>query len=121
MKRLGTFDLILNESHLRTIRGSKKKIPVEVFVDNENTLVILNCECCRELLASRLPGGVLIPIASALKSFFEERGMRNIDVIVSDNTMQRIYKGMIDESLFNQLKTVLQEAVRQYIRKRSEA
>ncbi|MFX0108459.1 MAG: hypothetical protein ACFE7R_09265, partial [Candidatus Hodarchaeota archaeon] len=82
MKRLGKFDLSIGSSVLPT-RSSKKKMGVEVLVDLQNTTVLLDCSCCENLLANKLPGGVLIPIATAMKTFFKERGMRNLDVRVS--------------------------------------
>ena len=63
MKSLGKFDLQFKSDR------SKKIIPVEVLVDQENTIVLLDCSCCVELISSRLPGGIMIPIASSLKEF----------------------------------------------------
>ncbi len=121
MKRIGTFDLVLNDNQLSSLRSFKKKrIPVEILVDRENTLVILDCACCRDLLASKLPAGVLIPIVSTLKSFFEERGMRNIEVRVSGDTMRRTYNGQVDESIVTPLKNALQDAVTQFIKRKPQ-
>ena len=113
MKRLDEFPLQLGSG-----RGSKKEIPVEVLVDRENTIVLLDCECCQELLSSRLPGGVLIPIASTLKSFFESRGMRNIDVSVSGTQMRRTYRGVIDPELVPEMRKELETAVAKFTKKR---
>ena len=96
---------------------SRKKIAVEVFVDYENTILSLNVACCPEFLARRLPGGVLIPIASALKSFFEDQGMRNVDVSVQGNLMLRTYRGIIDESSLPLLEREMQVAVEKFSKK----
>ncbi|MHA2462828.1 MAG: hypothetical protein ACXAEJ_16485 [Candidatus Thorarchaeota archaeon] len=94
MKKVGGFELYLDETSLND-DGSRKQISVEVQVGTENTAVLLNCECCEELLSSRLPGGVLIPIASTLKSLFKSKGMRNIDVETTGTLMTRVYRGVI--------------------------
>lgn len=120
MKKLTTFDLHLTEGHLSLMRGQRKTIPVEVLVDGENTVVVLNCTCCKELLASRLPGGVLIPIASSLKTFFQEQGMRNVDVAVSGDTMKRTYRGVMDKSMTGELKSVLEDAVTHFTKKKRD-
>ncbi|MFW9803822.1 MAG: hypothetical protein ACFFFC_14265 [Candidatus Thorarchaeota archaeon] len=116
MKRLGGFDLRLE----RSLRSSRKSIPVEVLVDTENTIIVLDCSCCEDLLASRLPGGVLIPIASSLKSFFGTRNMRNIDVQVSGSLMRRTYKGICMEDAVPEIKSVLEGAVSKYNKKRKK-
>jgi hypothetical protein len=109
MKQLGEFILDL---------GHKKHMPVEVLVDNDNTLILIDCNCCEENLSRRLPGGVLIPIATALKTFFGARGMRNIDVNVSGLTMRRTYKGIMDESDLPEMTKELEQAVSNFTRKR---
>jgi hypothetical protein len=116
MKRLGGFDLRLEWS----LRPSRKSIPVEVLVDTENTIIVLDCSCCKELLASRLPGGVLIPIASSLKSFFGTKDMRNIDVQVNGTLMKRTYKGICVEDAVPEIKSVLEGAVSKYNKKRKK-
>ncbi|MHA2603109.1 MAG: hypothetical protein AM324_013390 [Candidatus Thorarchaeota archaeon SMTZ1-83] len=114
MKRLGGFDLRLE----RSFRSPRKSIPVEVLVDSENTVIVLDCSCCEDLLASRLPGGVLIPIASSLKSYFGTRGMRNIDVRVNGAIMSRTYKGICMEDAVPEIKDVLEGAVARFHKKR---
>ena len=109
MKQLGDFTLKLS---------SKREMPVEILVDNENTMIIIDCGCCEEYLSSRLPGGVLIPIASALKTFFGERGMRNIDVTVSGIRMRRTYKGLMDPVDVPQMVKELESAVSKFSRKK---
>jgi len=42
MKLIGKFTLKL---------GSKKEMPVEVLLDNENTIIMIDCHCCEENLA----------------------------------------------------------------------
>jgi hypothetical protein len=116
MKRLGGFDLRLE----RSLRSSRKSIPVEVLVDTENTIIVLDCSCCEELLASRLPGGVLIPIASSLKSFFGTKDMRNIDVRVNGTLMRRTYKGICMEDTVPEIKSALEGAVSKYNKKRKK-
>ena len=111
MKQLGEFTLDL---------GHKKYMPVEVLVDNENTLILIDCNCCEEFLSRRLPGGVLIPIASSLKTFFETRGMRNIDVNVSGVLMRRTYKGLMDISDLPEMTKELEDAVSKFTRKRKK-
>lgn len=109
MRRLGTFTLEL---------GKKKEMPVEVLVDSESTILLIDCKCCREFLSSRLPGGVLIPIASALKGFFGSRGMRNTSVNVNGVMMRRTYKGIIDEAEILEMTRNLEEAVEKFTMKR---
>jgi hypothetical protein len=109
MKQLGNFTLRLD---------SKKEMPVEVLVNQENTIVLIDCHCCEDFLSSRLPGGVLIPIASALKSFFGARKMRNLDVNVSGRTMRRTYKGLIEGSDLGEMNRLLEEAVEKFSGKR---
>lgn len=116
MKRLGGFDLRLE----RSLRSSRKSIPVEVMVDTENTIVVLDCSCCEDLLASRLPGGVLIPIASSLKSFFGTKNMRNIDVRVNGTLMRRTYKGICMENTVPEIKDALEGAVSKFNKKRKK-
>jgi hypothetical protein len=111
MKQLGEFTLDL---------GQKKHMPVEVLVDNENTLILIDCNCCEEFLSRRLPGGVLIPIASALKTFFESRGMRNIDVNVSGVLMRRTYKGIMNGEDLPEIAKELEKAVSKFTRKRKK-
>ena len=109
MKKLETFTLKLDK---------KRKMPVEVLVDSESTIILLDCSCCEEFVSSRLPGGVLIPIASALKIFFEDRGMRNTSVNVDGATMQRTYKGVVEKSDLTDMSKVLEEAVSKFTKKR---
>ena len=111
MKQLGEFTLDL---------GHKKYMPVEVLVDNENTLILIDCNCCEEFLSRRLPGGVLIPIASSLKTFFETRGMRNIDVNVSGVLMRRTYKGLMDICGLPEMTKELEDVVSKFTRKRKK-
>ncbi|MFW9926182.1 MAG: hypothetical protein ACFFDM_05375 [Candidatus Thorarchaeota archaeon] len=111
MKQLGEFTLDL---------GSKKHMPVEVLIDNENTIILIDCDCCEEYLSSRLPGGVLIPIASALKNFFKTRGMRNIDVNVSGVQMRRTYKGLMEEADLPEMTEILEQAVYNFTKKRKK-
>ncbi len=111
MKQLGEFTLDL---------GHKKHMPVEVLVDNDNTLILIDCNCCEEFLSRRLPGGVLIPIASALKNFFGKRGMRNIDVNVSGVLMRRTYKGIMDPTDLPEMTKELEIAVSKFSRKRKK-
>jgi len=114
MKRLGGFDIRLEKS----FGFSGRRIPVQVLVDYESTVVTLDCGCCGELLANKLPGGVLIPIASALKLYFKDRGMRNISVSVNGTLMRRTYSGVADETIIAEMKGVIQEAVSRFRRKR---
>ena len=107
MKRIGEF--ILNLS-------SKREMPIEVLLDNESTIIMIDCHCCEEYLSSRLPGGVLIPIASALKTFFGEKGMRNLDVNVSGNVMRRTYKGLMNQDDIPEMTKELEQAVKKFTR-----
>jgi hypothetical protein len=114
MNKIGAFDL-----HLK--KGRKARIiKVEVFTASQDTIIKLDCGCCPELLASKLPGGVIIPIASTLKIFFENMGMRNLEVNVNRdaNTMERIYRGLIDKKLFGEMKDQLTKAVKRFNNKR---
>ncbi|MHA2359201.1 MAG: hypothetical protein ACXAB5_02930 [Candidatus Thorarchaeota archaeon] len=111
MKQLGEFTLNL---------GAKKHMPVEVLVDTENTIILIDCNCCEEYLSRRLPGGVLIPIASALKNYFKARGMRNIDVNVSGVQMRRTYKGMIEATDLPEMTETLEQAVAKFTKKRKK-
>jgi hypothetical protein len=114
MKKLGEFTLQFKSG------GSKKSMPVEVLLDQDNTMVIFDCSCCQEIVSSRLPGGVMIPIASTLKMFFEAHGMRNADVRVSGNLMRRIYKGSLDESLVPEMRKLLETRVTKFSKMRGK-
>jgi len=109
MKRIGEFTLNLS---------SKREMPIEILLDTESTIIIIDCHCCEEYLSSRLPGGVLIPIASALKNFFGEKGMRNLDVNVSGNMMRRTYKGQMNQDDVPEMTKVLETAVKKFTRKK---
>ncbi len=109
MKMLSKFTLNL---------GKKKEMPVEVLVDSESTILLIDCRCCEEFVSSRLPGGVLIPIASSLKDFFGSRGMRNTSVNVNGVMMRRTYKGIIDESELPEMTRELEQAVEKFTKKR---
>ena len=109
MKQIGEFTLSLS---------SKREMPVEVLLDRENTIVLIDCQCCEEYLASRLTGGVLSPIASALKTFFGEKGMRNLDVSVNGNMMRRTYKGLMDKEDLPIMTKELEKAVKKFTRKK---
>jgi hypothetical protein len=117
MKQLGTFSLDVRD-HGGTGRNPEKQISIEVLVDSDNTVVVLDCQCCRELLSNRLPGGILIPIASALKEFFRGRGMRNVSVKASGPMMKRTYKGVIDGSTLPELKQFIEGALYEFSKKR---
>jgi hypothetical protein len=114
MNKVGAFDL-----HLEKGRNAKV-IKVEVFTETEDTIIRLDCGCCPELLASKLPGGVIIPIASTLKIFFENLEMRNLEVNVDRdaNIMERIYRGIIDKSLYKEMKQQLTLAIKEFNSKR---
>ena len=114
MKSLGKFDLQFKSDR------SKKIIPVEVLVDQENTIVLLDCSCCLELISSRLPGGIMIPIASTLKGFFKTHSMRNLGVRVSGNMMRRTYRGIIDAEQVPVMKKELEKRVSKFSKKRQE-
>ena len=109
MKLIGKFTLKL---------GSKREMPVEVLLDNENTIIMIDCHCCEENLARRLPGGVLIPIASALKTFFGEKSMRNLEVNVSGLVMRRTYKGLMKLDDIPEMTKVLEVAVKKFTRRK---
>jgi len=109
MKRIGEFTLNLS---------SKREMPIEILLDTESTIIMIDCHCCEEYLSSRLPGGVLIPIASALKNFFGEKGMRNLDVNVSGNMMRRTYKGQMNQDDVPEMTKVLETAVKKFTRKK---
>lgn len=117
MKQLGTFSLDVH-GHGGTGKHPEKQISIEVLVDSENTVVLLDCQCCKELLSNRLPGGILIPIASALKEFFRGRGMRNVSVKATGSTMKRTYKGVIDGSTLPELKQFIEGALQDFSKKR---
>jgi hypothetical protein len=114
MKRLGGFDIRLEKS----FGFSGRRIPVQILVDQETTTVTLDCGCCEELVANKLPGGVLIPIASTLKLYFKERGMRNVSVGVSGTLMRRTYSGVADETMIPEMRGLLKEAVSSFRKKR---
>jgi hypothetical protein len=109
MRLLGNFTLRLD---------SKKEMPVEVLIDQENTIILIDCHCCEDSLSSRLPGGVLIPISSALKTFFGARKMRNLDVNVSGSVMRRTYKGLIENTQIEEMTLLLEDAVNKFTRKK---
>ncbi|MEM2141791.1 MAG: hypothetical protein QXS20_09455 [Candidatus Thorarchaeota archaeon] len=118
MKQIALFDLRLDRPLAAVVKGSDRRLSVEVFVDTENTTIVIDCSCCRELLTNKLPGGALIPITSSLKRFFESRNMRNIGVRVSGNTMRRVYRGVLDPASIPELHNVLQESLDAYNRNR---
>ena len=91
-------------------------MPIEVLHESENTIIMINCQCCEEFLASRLPGGVLIPIASALKTYFGAKGMRNLDVNVSGTMMRRTYKGQMAADDIPDMTKELEAAVKKFTR-----
>jgi hypothetical protein len=93
-------------------------MPIEVLLDKEDTMIMIDCHCCEEYLASRLPGGVLIPIASSLKNFFGEKGMRNLDVNVSGTMMRRTYKGLMDQEDIPEMMKELEKAVKKFTKKK---
>jgi len=117
MKQLGTFSLDVHD-HGGTGKHPEKQISIEILVDSENTVVLLDCQCCRELLSNRLPGGILIPIASAMKAFFAGRGMRNMSVKATGSTMKRTYKGVINGSTLPEMKQFLESALHDFSMKR---
>ena len=120
MKKIGMFDL--NFGGLKSSdKASEKQIPVEIMVDTENTIIVLDCKCCQDLLSRKLPGGILIPIASALKTFFGNLGMRNVDVNMGRTLMRRRYKGVIDESVLPKMQKQLETAVSKFVKKRNNA
>ena len=112
MKSLVKFDLRFKSD------GSKKVMPVEILVDRESTFVIIDCKCCKDIISRKLPGGVLIPISSTLKKFFENNGMRNISVNVSNYIMTRKYRGIIDSALIPEMQKLLETRVSQFSKKR---
>ncbi|UCH05013.1 MAG: hypothetical protein JSW05_02315 [Candidatus Thorarchaeota archaeon] len=114
MKQLGGFDIRLEKS----FGFSGRRIPVQILVDQESTTVTIDCGCCEELLANKLPGGVLIPIASALKLYFKERGMRNISVDVNGTLMHRTYSGVANETIIPEMRGLLKEAVSRFQKRR---
>lgn len=114
MNKVGAFDL-----HLEKGRNARI-IKVEVYTDSQDTIIRLDCACCPELLASKLPGGVIIPIASTLKMFFENNKMRNLEVNVNRdaNTMERVYRGVINKKMYQEIKQHLTKAVKRFNNKR---
>ncbi|MHA1881765.1 MAG: hypothetical protein ACTSUO_01825 [Candidatus Thorarchaeota archaeon] len=112
MKTLVKFDLKFKSDR------TKKTMPVEVLADRESTFVILDCKCCKDIISRKLPGGVLIPISSSLKKFFENNGMRNISVNVSNYIMTRTYRGVIDSALIPEMQKLLETRVSQFSKKR---
>jgi hypothetical protein len=62
----------------------------------------------------------LIPIASTLKNFFENMGMRNLEVHKSGVIMRRTYKGLADESIIPDLKKTLEESVSTFSKRRKK-
>ncbi|RDE14241.1 MAG: hypothetical protein C4K47_04690 [Candidatus Thorarchaeota archaeon] len=121
MKQVASFALRLDNGNGRQSKASQNQLPVQVLIDGTNTIVVIDCQCCKELLASRLPGGVLIPIASALKDFFEDHGMRNVGVKASGPLMRRTYKGVIDGSILDDMKRLLENAVSEFSSKRKSS
>ncbi len=112
MKKLGEFSLKFKED------GKQKNMPVEVLADNENTIVVLDCDCCKETLSNRLPGGILIPIASSLKKFFESNGMRIVRVRSSGTLMRRTYKGVLDDALIPEMQKSVETRMADFSKRR---
>lgn len=117
-EQLGSFDVPLPDS-LTGINKSADSMPIKVLLEDGKTVVSIDCSCCKELLSSRLPGGVLIPIASALKTFFERSGMRNLDVEVRGNVMRRIYEGEMEASMVETMASRVKHSVKEFARKRN--
>ncbi len=120
MRRLGGFELHFEVRAKGKRRTEKKTIPIDLFQDEDTTIVELDCSCCPDLLANRLPGGVLIPVASAFKSFFERHGLRNAGVRVRGTFMRRTYRGVLDPSLLPAMKREVEEAVMRFSSRRRE-
>ncbi len=119
-EQLGSFDVSLPDS-LTGINKSADSMPIEVLIEDGKTVVSIDCSCCTELLSSRLPAGVLIPIASALKTFFERTGMRNLDVEVREKVMRRIYEGEMEASMVGPMASRVKQSVKEFARKRSNS
>lgn len=119
-EQLGSFDVSLPDS-LTGVDKSVSTMPIEVLIEDGRTVVSIDCSCCAELLSSRLPAGVLIPIASALKTFFERSGMRNLDVEVRGNVMRRIYEGEMEASMVQPMASRVKRSVEEFARKRSNS
>ncbi len=118
MKQLGSFALEFSDRKPGSLRHSRKTIDIELFLDEDSTIVEVDCSCCPELLTNRLPGGILIPIASTMKLFFEAHGLRNIGVRVRGSTMTRKYRGHLDPQFIGEMKDLLQESIDEFSRKR---
>jgi len=119
MKQLGEFQLEYSERAGRIARGPKKQLPVEILVDRAHTVVLLDCGGCRDLLKNKLPGGVLIPIVSALRTFFKSMSMRNLDVQVNGSVMNRTYNGVLEQTSIPDLKEQLQLVVDKFSKRRA--
>ena len=118
MKQLGEFQLEYSERAGRIARGPKRRLPVEILVDLEHTVVLLDCGGCRDLLKNKLPGGVLIPIVSVFRTFFKSKSMRNLNVQVDGSIMKRTYYGVLDPSSIPELKEQLQLVVDKFSKRR---
>ena len=118
MKQLSEFQLEYSERAGRISRGPKKRLPIEVLVDREHTVVLVDCGSCRDLLKNKLPGGVLIPIVSVFRTFFKSRSMRNLDVQVDGSVMRRTYNGVLEQASIPEMKEQLQLVVDKFSKRR---
>ncbi len=110
MTHLAKFPLII---------GKNKDIIIEVLIDDSHTIILLDCKCCPDLLSSKLPRGVLIPISSTLKTFFEEHGIRNLGVNVNGTIMSRNYNNPLSPEHIPELRKRMESAVKKFIKNKS--
>jgi len=118
MKQLGEFQLEYSERAGRIARGPKKRLPVEILVDGEHTVVLVDCGDCRDLLKNKLPGGVLIPIVSVFRTFFKSKSMRNLNVQVDGFIMKRTYNGVLEQASIPEMKDQLHLVVDKFSKRR---
>lgn len=118
MQKLGTIvidDTILGPSE------SGKQLEIEIYLDDSSTLVRINCHNFPELLARKLPSGILIPVISALRDFFSKKGSRSVSVkVIGKYQMNRKYNVEITREEFYLLEENIKEKVAAFVQKRKK-
>ncbi len=112
MKQLTSFELSFRQDR------KERNMPVQVFLDNEHTVVVLDCECCPDAISNKLPGGVMISIAATLRDFFANRGMKNISVQMAGHEMWRTYSGNLSNDEVEIMRSALSTNISQFLKKR---
>ncbi len=116
MQKLGTVvidDSILGHSE------SGKQMEIEVFSEDSETLIRIDCHDFQELLSRKLPSGILIPIISALRDFFSKKGSHSVSVkVIGKYQMNRKYPVEMTSEEFYILEEKIKANVRKFVEKK---